>query len=109
MPKDLASRIEHYASAVAESLPVYTDRDEVVELFIRRESIEDDVQQLSPALGDRLQEADRRLAKHRSLLLRRFRAVFQERASDIPRRYWWWYLDEGGPAPHPPNAAAKKG
>ena len=96
MLRDLGSRIEDYARAVAESLPLYVDHDQLVELFLRRESIEDELGQetVAAAAEKTLEEADRGLVKRSARLRRRFPEVFIDRPPDVPRRYWWWYLDE---------------
>lgn len=98
MPNDLGSLIRLYAEMV-ENLSDYLDEEaELVELFIRRELIEDALRagaEFSTTERERLRAADATLVRRRRRILRRFPKLFAERSADVPRLYWWWYLDEG--------------
>ncbi|MBI4506261.1 MAG: hypothetical protein HY691_12055, partial [Chloroflexi bacterium] len=87
MPSDLASRIERFAE-MAEDLEAYLDeRAELVELFIRRELIEDALRagaELAAADRARLDAADAKLLRRRRRLLRRFPELFEDRPADVP-------------------------
>jgi len=99
VPADLVADIRDYAEMV-EDLPSYDEREEVLNLFILREVIEEELHRgavPSPADLKRLEAADTVLAKHRARVLRRFPELFDPRP-EVPRAYWWWYLDE---APRP--------
>lgn len=98
MPIDLISLIDLYAWNVEEGLPYYDESDEVIEVFIRRELIEDALQAgATPpvAILKQLEAADKMLVRRRRRVVRRFPELFSERTPDLPRCYWWWYLDEG--------------
>ncbi|MBI4507129.1 MAG: hypothetical protein HY691_16485 [Chloroflexi bacterium] len=86
-----------YAEMV-QSLPLYRDREEVINLFVMREFIEKKLDRtpLAGAAIQQLERADTALTLHSTLLRQRFRDLFRScRPSDVPRSYWWWYLDEG--------------
>jgi len=83
---------------MVEHLPDYAEELEVVNAFVTRETIEDEVRAgaaLDAAERQRLEQADNRLLSRHSVVLRRFPHLFSARPGNIPRRYWWWFLDEG--------------
>ena len=97
MPRNLVSQLEDYAEKVR-ALTHLNEPEWVVELFIRRELIDDALRSgasLPIAAQAQLEDADKTLLRRRSFLMKRVGDLFSLRAPDIPRRYWWWYLNEG--------------
>jgi hypothetical protein len=95
VPADLVSDIRDYA-AMVKDLPSYDEQEEVLNLFIRREVIQDALRAGgTPPAAElrRLATADALLTKHRPRLAKRFPELFEPKP-DLPREYWWWYLDE---------------
>lgn len=97
MPRDLVFEIGAYVEMIDHLLD-YRAREELEEMFIRRELVENRLRdgEVAP-IEDlrRLEAADACLLRHHRTLVRRFRDLFELRPADIPRMYWWWYLDEG--------------